>query len=119
MWGEILSGLGTAATIYNQYQQNKNQQDQLAQSQANADRTFAEGQRQFDLEHKLAEARLAMAGGGGGGGASTAAMVQANRSRAMQGAYQTLIEAVESGRTGEANALFGMIDRMQKAYASR
>jgi pectin methylesterase-like acyl-CoA thioesterase len=117
MWGEILEGLGTAATIWNQYQANQNQQDQTAQVQANADRNFGEEQRQFDLQHKLALMKLE-APGGGGGGAGMAAQIQANHSRAMQGAYQTLIEAVESGRTGEANALMAMVDRIQKAYGS-
>ncbi|TXH58374.1 MAG: hypothetical protein E6Q97_02300 [Desulfurellales bacterium] len=117
MWADILEGLGTAATIWNQYQANENQQNNLNQAQANADRNFGEEQRQFDLQHKLALMKLE-APGGGGGGAGMQAQIQANHSRAMQGAYQTMVEAVASGRDKEANALFGMIDRIQKAYTS-
>lgn len=117
--GNVLGAVGTAATIYNQYQQNQNAANENAYTRDFGEREFAEKQRQFDITN----ARLMAGGGGGGGGgggngAAIKAQVQANHSRAMQGAYQSLMDAVITGRKGEADALGMILDGVQKAYGS-
>ena len=122
--GGILGGIGTAATIYGLYQQNQQQEEQsAAATQINADK-LAEEQRQFDLKYQLEQQKLAQSGGGGGGGgggnaaAALAAQIQAAHSRAVQGAHDSLIEAVANGRSGEASTLMALVDRIQKAYSA-
>ena len=118
--GSILGGLGTAAQIYQLYQNNQQQQDDKAATIGYKDAELAEQKRQFDLKYQLEQQKLAQAGGGGGGGggAGVAAQVQAAHSRAIQGAYDSMIGAVETGRGGEAAVLSDMIDKIQKAYSA-
>ncbi len=121
--GSVLGGLGTAAQIYQLYQGSQKEDRQTQTSNQYAADKLAEERRQFDLNYQLAQQKLAQGGGGGGGGggnaaASLAAQIQAAHSRAIQGAYDSLIGAVSEGRTREASVLTGLIDRVQKAYGA-
>lgn len=122
--GNVIGGLGTAAMIYGLYQQNKQQQSQQSYNQNfNADQ-LAEQKREFDakygLEQQTAEQQAAAAEAAAAAQqAAVAAQVQAAHSHAIQGAYDSMIRAVESGKGGEAAILSSLIDRVQRAYAQR
>lgn len=116
-WGNILGAASTAATIYNEYQKNQTAAEGNAYNRDFGEREFAEKQRQFDITN----ARLMAGGGGGGGGgggngAAIKAQIQANHSKAMQSAYQSLMDSIASGRKGESEALGGIIESVQRAY---
>lgn len=112
-FGNVLGGLATAATIYNAYQQNKQTQSANQFNQTLAQQKFAEDQRQFDLSHELALARLEQGAGGAGGPDPRIA-----KSQAIQGAYNSMIRAVQEGRAGEATMLSRLIDQIQRVNAS-
>lgn len=118
----ILGGLGTAAMIYGLYNQNKQQEKANAYSENFNAEQLAENKRQFDAKFGLeqqgmAQSAEAAAAAAAAQQAAVAAQVQAAHSRAIQGAYDSMIKAVSEGRAGEAAALSGMIDRIQRAYA--
>lgn len=119
-FGNILGGLGTAATIYGMYQQNQQAENAADAAQSTADRNFAEQQRQFNATLAFKQATAGGGGGGGGGGNAAAlkAQIQAAHSKALDGAYNSLIKAVSDGRAGEANILSGLIDKVQRAYTA-
>lgn len=120
--GNILGGLGTAALIYGLYNQNKQAQDTQNYSQNFNTAQLAENRRQFDItsgqrDEGLAQSAEAAALQAKTAEAQIAAQVQAAHSRAISGAYDSLIKAVESGRGGEAAILSNIIDKVQRAYA--
>lgn len=115
-WGNILGGIATAATIYNAYQQNQSSQDQIKQTNSLAQQKFGEDQRQFNLSHELALAKLAQGAGGGGGAAGPDPRIA--KSNAIGGAYNSLIRAVQEGRAGEATMLSRLIDQIQRVNGS-
>lgn len=123
-FGNILGGLGTAATIYGLYQQNKQAQDARNQSQTLNAEQLAENKREFDItaaqKDKALEQSAAAAGASAAAQeAAIAAQVQAAHSHAISGAYDSLINAVQNGRGSEVASLSGLIDRIQRAYAQR
>jgi hypothetical protein len=120
--GSLVGGLGTAATIYGLYQQNKQQQDNLSYNRNfNADQ-LAENKREFDLSQQLKEQGLEQSAAAAqaqaaAAQAAVAAQVQAAHSRAIGGAYDSLIQSVENGDAGKAASLSSLVASIQKAYA--
>lgn len=110
----ILGALQVGSQIWGAYNADKNNRDQIAANNQLAQDKLAEEKRQFDLTYAL---KAAGAGGGGGGGGGGDAMKIA-KSRAMQGAYQSLIDAVQSGRQGEATMLSKLVDQFRAVNQS-
>lgn len=109
--GNIFGALLTGAQIYNNYQ---SQQQSNKQNSFNNDlnlQKLAEDKRQFDLAQQLREAQLASQEGIAAGQNEVA--LKAAQSRAYQGAYQSLIEAVQNGRHNEANALARIAEQIR------
>lgn len=111
----ILGALQVGSQIWGAYNADKNNRDQIAANNQLAQDKLAEDKRQFDLTYAL---KAAGAGGGGGGGGGGGDAMKIAKSRALQGAYQSLIDATQSGRQGEAQMLSKLVDQFRAVNQS-
>lgn len=116
----ILGALAVGSQIWGNYKNEERSQEAAGSLQDFKAQELAENRRQFDLTYQLQQAKLAQGAGGGDPNAAAALALQAKtaKSRAMQGAYQSLIEATLAGRHGEAQMLSRLVDQLQNVTGS-